>query len=255
MSVFEKYSSYYDLLYKDKDYAGEAKFVLARIAQHMSNAFSILEFGCGTGTHARLFATAGLEVHGIDYSDEMLRIARQGSSELPSAVNGRLSFARGDIRNYRADKLFDVVTALFHVVSYQTSNEDLIASMRTAKEHLKDGGIFLFDYWFGPAVLALRPDIRVKRMESDDIRVTRIAEPLMNCNTSCVNVNYTLFVEDKRTRATEQFTENHMMRYLFPMEVELLAQAIGMRVLESFEWMTGKSPDLSTWGVCTVLGQ
>src|SRR6202021_2412457 len=96
---------------------------------------------------------------------------------LPPETARRLTFSSGDIRNYRAGKRFDVVAALFHVMSYQTSNEDLLAAMVTAKEHLTPEGIFIFDYWYAPAVLTQQPSIRVKRMESDRLEVTRIAEP------------------------------------------------------------------------------
>lgn len=255
MSVFEKYSQYYDLLYQDKDYLAEARFVLDTIARHASRAAGILEFGCGTGAHASLFASSGLTVHGVDLSGDMLTRARTRCNALPPETARRLTFSAGDIRTYRTDRRFDVVAALFHVMSYQTSNEDLLAALHTAKEHLSEDGIFIFDYWYGPAVLMQRPSVRVKRMDSDQLSVTRIAEPRMNAEKSCVEVNYTVFVCDKKSNVIEQMAETHVMRYLTGAEVHLLAQSAGLRVLESCEWMTRRTPDFDTWGVCTVLGR
>ena len=53
---------------------------------------------------------------------------------------------------------FDAVIALFHVVSYQTTEHDLRATFATAARHLNPGGVLLFDVWHGPAVLAQQPE-------------------------------------------------------------------------------------------------
>ena len=50
--AFDTYARYYDLLYRDKDYAGEAAYVASHIRQHAPEAARILELGCGTGAHA-----------------------------------------------------------------------------------------------------------------------------------------------------------------------------------------------------------
>ena len=56
MSVFGGYSRYYDLLYRDKDYAGEVAFVHGIIDEHAPQAQSLLDLGCGTGAHAAILA-------------------------------------------------------------------------------------------------------------------------------------------------------------------------------------------------------
>ena len=43
MSVFDGYARYYNLLYRDKDYAAEARHVHDIIQKHASGARSILE--------------------------------------------------------------------------------------------------------------------------------------------------------------------------------------------------------------------
>ena len=53
---FEKYSYYYDLLYKDKNYEAEADYVKTKLLQQKQNIKTILEFGSGTGRHAKLLA-------------------------------------------------------------------------------------------------------------------------------------------------------------------------------------------------------
>ncbi|MGA2463631.1 MAG: class I SAM-dependent methyltransferase [Thermodesulfobacteriota bacterium] len=158
-TVFADYARYYDLLYRDKDYAAEAEYVADLIRKFHPSARSILELGSGTGIHATLLAEKGYEVTGIDLSLDMVNIARSNveATPQPSTLNLQPIFLEGDIRDIRLNKRFDAVIALFHVISYQTTNEDVTAAFETARQHLNSGGIFIFDIWYGPAVLTERP--------------------------------------------------------------------------------------------------
>lgn len=252
MSVFGNYSRYYDLLYRDKNYQGEAQFIDQLIQNYYPKSQSILELGCGTGNHAILLAKEGYSIHGIDLSEEMLQQARDRLSGISSHLASRLSFSSGDIRKTRLNQKFDVVLSLFHVISYQTTNEDLQAAFATVKEHLKPGGIFIFDCWYGPAVLSEPPAVRVKRLENEEIQIIRIAEPLMFANDNLVDVNYQVFIKDKKSGVVDELQETHRMRYLFQPEIKLLLNQLNLNVVDYKEWMTGNTPSGKTWGVYFV---
>ncbi|BAZ22583.1 putative methyltransferase [Kalymmatonema gypsitolerans NIES-4073] len=252
MNVFGNYARYYNLLYRDKNYTGEAQFVHQLLQSHAPHTKSILDLGCGTGTHALLLAKEGYKVNGVDLSADMLHQASDRLSQLPTELASRLEFSQGDIRTVRLDKQFDAVIALFHVISYQTTNEDLQAAFATVKAHLKPGGIFIFDVWYGPAVLSDRPTIRVKRLEDEEISVTRVAEPVMHPNDNLVDVNYQVFIRDKNSGAVEELQETHRMRYLFQPEIELFVADSNLKSVDSREWMTNNLPGFNTWGVYFV---
>lgn len=255
MSVFSNYARYYDLLYRDKDYVCEADYVHRLLQRYAPHTKTILELGCGTGHHATLLAQKAYEIHGIDFSQDMLKVANQRLAQMPEELARKLSFTQGDVRNYRTERCFDAVISLFHVMSYQTSNTDLHAAFETAKTHLKPKGVFIFDCWYGPAVLTEQPSVRIKRLEDDVIRVTRLAEPLMYPNDNQVKVNYDVFVQDKKTGAVEKTHETHLMRYLFTPEVDGLFAAQDMARVGAEEWLTGKAPGFDTWSVCFVGGK
>jgi SAM-dependent methyltransferase len=256
MSVFGKYSHYYNLLYKDKDYAGEARYIHDIIRQHAPGAQSVLDLGCGTGRHDFELARLGYEVTGVDMSAEMLAAARSrlaaGCPNLSSERPCPLNFHSGDIRNVRLNRTFDVVVSLFHVMSYQLTNEDLQAAIYTAGAHLKPGGLFIFDFWYGPAVLTDQPVVRIKRLEDDEISVTRIAEPVMHFNENVVDVNYDVLITDKATGTMERLQETHRMRYLFIPEIERLYDMAGMKSINFGEWLGTKPAGKDTWGVIAV---
>lgn len=244
--VFNDYAKYYDLLYSDKDYPAEASYVNDLIKRFSDSAHTILELGSGTGKHAALLAEKGHSVCGVERSDEMLEQSIRNYS------NGSVKFKFGDVRSFRAEERYDVVMSLFHVMCYQTTNADLLAAFETASHHLKKGGVFIFDFWYGPAVLNKNPEVRVKRMDDEHYSVVRIAEPELYPNENAVNVNFEMMVTNKSSGKVDRIMEKHRMRYLFMPEIELFFQKVGLIKTASYEWMTMKDPSLSSWNVCVV---
>jgi SAM-dependent methyltransferase len=248
--VFDVYAAYYDLLYQDKDYRAETQFVHVLLAKHgVRTGGKLLELGCGTGKHADAFARLAYRLQGVDLSPAMVEAANAGKR---ADVAEQLKFSVGDVRAVRMDQKFDAVISLFHVASYQITNADLRAMFQTAAEHLKPGGVFLFDCWYGPAVLADRPAVRIKRMHNDAIEVLRIAEPVMHPNENVVDVNYTVQVKQSGQERVSEFREQHRMRYLFAPEVELLLLQSGMRQLELVDSSTGKPTGFESWAATFV---
>jgi len=238
--VFNTYARYYDLLYKDKDYAIEASYIDALIKKHRPEAKSIFNLGCGTGKHDACFEKKGYSVCGVDLSDVMLAEAKK------RAVPGRLEFLRGDVRTVELGRKFDVVISLFHVMSYQTQNDDILAAFRTAEKHLVPGGIFIFDFWYGTGVFNDPPVVRVKRLEDEAIRVVRIAEPVMKKDKNVVDVNYQVITLDKGSGQWSELYETHSMRYFFLPEIENYLLNTGFSMKDACEWMSDK-PLSSGW--------
>jgi SAM-dependent methyltransferase len=249
MNFLKNYSHYYNLIYQDKDYVVEVNYTLSLLNKHQPNLESILEFGCGTGNHALILAEKGYQIDGFDLSAEMIAIANEKLQKLPQDIASRVSFKQGDLRTICIEKQYDVVIALFHVMSYQISNEDLSAAFATAKNHLKPGGIFLFDCWYGPGVLSDRPVTRVKRLEDEHTSIVRIAEPVMFPDDNLVDVNYQIFINHKQTATQENFRETHRMRYLFKPEVRFFLEKHQLELLDCYE--ENPSPDRTTsaWSV------
>lgn len=253
MTVFGGYARYYDLLYRDKDYRGETEFVERLIRMHASGARRVLELGCGTGIHGAMLAEKDYDVVGIDRSEDMLSAAAQRVAGLSQAIAKRVRFIRGDVRDFQVEGRFDAVISLFHVLSYQLTNDDLRAVFSQVKAHLAPGGVFIFDCWYGPAVLTDRPTVRVKRFEDASTSVTRIAVPTLHPNLNRVDIQYQLFVKDNGSGTIEELSELHQMRYLFRPELELLAEAAGLRIESCGAWMSDREPDFSTWYVYFVV--
>lgn len=250
--VFDAYSRYYDLLYRDKDYSREAAYVASRLRAYAPAAVQLLDLGCGTGVHAGALAGMEYSVHGVDLSEGMIESALRRRSGLAPDIAARLTFSQGDIRDHRVARPADAVVSLFHVMSYQTSNADLRLALATAHAALSPGGVFFFDFWYGPAVLTQRPDVRVRRLEDEHIRVTRVAEPVLRTRENVVDVGFTVFVEDKVSGQLSELREVHPMRYLFLPELEDLVTP-AFEILDIHAWMADRPPEPGDWAAAVTL--
>lgn len=244
-SIFNNSASIYDLLYEEKDTSGEVRWISSELeAVRLKNGAKILEIGSGTGRHARAFADLGFSVTAVEPSEPMLKRA---------TPHDQVSYLLGDGGSIRINEEFDVVLALFHVVSYQSSLSKVSDFFETASRHLKTGGVFGFDVWYSPAVMSLRPERRILTKENAQLRVTREATPSEDVQNSRVDVCYTYTVEELNSGEVNSFEEIHAMRHFTQGEIQLLADSHGFTIVGAREFMSDREPSRDTWGVWFTL--
>ena len=248
MSAFGQYAPWYDLLYEDKDYVSETSFVEQQLLDHGAKRGSLLDLGCGTGVHALEFARKGWTVTGIDISADMV----QRAEKRLAGTTQKVQFRFGDVCDAGPERDFDAVVSLFHVASYQISRGHLEAMLATANAALKPGGILLFDYWYGGAVLAQGVETRVKVVERPPLRVTRIAQSEHDETEATVRVNYTLFCEDTASATIKRVDEVHRLHYWFPFEIESALRATGFDPIGHYAWLSNQPPVSTNWAAYSV---
>lgn len=243
METFKDYAYYYNAFYKDKNYAQEARQVDSLLKKYGDHIGSILNFGCGTGKHDVELKRLGYQCAGVDISKDMVEIARKNAS----AFDMDIVFTVADIREYQPVRTWDAVISLFHVMSYQNTNEDVLAVLKAARKSLGSNGIFLFDVWYGPGVLSDRPSVRVKEAEDGENRLIRIARPVMHAKENVVDVCYEALIINKATGITKCITEVHSMRYFFTPELERLLSEAGFELLENIDCVSEREADYNSW--------
>lgn len=242
MSSFREYARYYDLFYSNKDYATEAKSVSDLIKKYQtSNDNKLLVAGCGTGRHDREFYKLGYkDIYAIDLSEDMIRIARE------HAFDG-MNYSVADIRMFECDKHFDCAVSLFHVISYQRSNEDIKNAFKCISRALTRGGVLVFDIWYGPGVIRDLPSVRYRELEDEKYTFQRVATPDLFPNENSVDVNYHISVIDKENNTVQKIEEKHQMRYFFKPEIEEYLNQAGFELLECVDCNTYSTPDFNSW--------
>lgn len=246
------YASAYDALYQDKDYDSECDQIERAFHAYGHSITSVLDLGCGTGSHAIPLAQRGYNVVGVDRSAEMLARAREKANSL--ALGDTLSLHRCDIHQLDLQLQFDAVMMMFAVLGYQLQNTDVISALSTARRHLRREGLFVFDVWYGPAVLHQRPSPRIKIIPTDGGQILRVVSGALDIRQHLCAVDYRMWqLEDDRLVANTE--EKHSMRYFFPLELELLLQSSGFRLLRLGAFPDfDEEPTEAAWNVLGIAG-
>jgi SAM-dependent methyltransferase len=240
------YADAYDYLYSDKDYAKECELVERLLRTYGDGSVhSVLDLGCGTGNHALSLAERGYVVVGVDRSHNMLESARKKAGR--QKIEGNVSFYEGDIRSFQVDHSFDACLMMFAVLGYQLENADVLAALRTARKHMRAGGLLMFDVWYGPTVLRQGPGDRFKRIQTKTGQILRLASGGLDVQNHLCKVTYHLWKVDG-DRLIGETTETHLMRFFFPLELNLFLECsdfapVRLGAFPQFD----RDPDETTW--------
>lgn len=231
----KKYAEIYDLIYSKKDYLKESNWI-EKIFMRYSDKKpgKILELGCGTGNYTEIFAKKGYEITGVDFSRYMIEIAKRKARlnklEIP--------YFRRDIRELNLRKKFDLCLMLFNVVGYLNRDSDIINCFKSVREHLVEGGLFLFDFWFAQAVLNIKPSRRINVLQNGDLTIVKISSPVMK--KSVIDIFIKIFISNKN-KFVEKFNEKHRARFFSPEEYRGLLKTGGFKIIKETPFLNSKN--------------
>lgn len=138
--LYRRFARYYDLIYQWMDYHGESEFIKKVVEQYKSSeGMDLLDVACGTGSHAHYLQNS-FNILGLDINPEMLEIARE---KLPE-----MEFVEGDMKKMNLQQEFDTIICLFSAINYHTSLDELERTFKGFHNHLKPGGVLIFDLGF-----------------------------------------------------------------------------------------------------------
>jgi SAM-dependent methyltransferase len=178
----------------------------------------------------------------------MLQRARKRISRFPGAELVESSIASLRIPG----KQWDAAVMMFAVLSYHTSEEEILGALRAAREHLRPGALFVADVWYGPAVLASPPSARTTSIGDESEGWIRHVDSDHDPARQLVAVQYRLErLEDGKPHAESR--ERHVMRYLFPREIAILLELSGFRLVHLGDWPALDAPPGSSgYAACVV---
>jgi SAM-dependent methyltransferase len=182
---------------------------------------SALELGIGTGRVALPLASRGVPVHGIELSKAMVaRLrAKPGGDDIGVTI--------GDFATATVDATFSVAYLVFNTIGNLTTQAAQVACFRNAAAHLEPGGCFVIEVGV-PALQSLPP--------GETARVFHISETRWGID------EYDVAGQGLRSHHFEVIDGNveHFsvpFRYVWPSELDLMAQLAGMRLRERWsDW-------------------
>lgn len=224
------FHDHYDRLYAAKNHAGEAACVLGLLG--LRAGARLLEVGCGTGLHSRVFAGAGLEVTAVDTDAAMIARARTAGI---GADFHALPVEELD------DREFDGAAALFNVANYITRRDALVSAFTGIARRLLPGAGFAFDCWNGIAVLADPPRNEVRWVESDGWRYEMDIAAEMDAMHQTARIR-NRFTAVGPAGEREAFSHDLVHRLWTPAELRDALGEAGFAEVEFLRWMQPGDP-------------
>jgi SAM-dependent methyltransferase len=143
---FGSLSHYAEPSYYDKCYASRRDDIAFYLDQASAReAASVLEYGCGNGRITLPLARQGHHVFGLDLSQPMLDAFKLRLGSEPDEVRDRISLVRGDMRDKRLRRRFDLVLCTFNTFLHLYERQDVERYLARVRGHLRPGGRFVFD--------------------------------------------------------------------------------------------------------------
>ncbi|MCL7377723.1 class I SAM-dependent methyltransferase [Streptomyces sp. 35G-GA-8] len=181
-----------------------------------------LELGIGTGRVALPLALRGVPVHGIDMSRAM--VARLGAKPGGDAIGVTI----GDFATTRVAGTFSVVYLVFNTIMNLTTQAAQVACFRNAAAQLAPGGCFVIE--------VMVPELRKLPAGQNIVPVhvspTRWAFDAYDVATQAMSSNYIEVGDGHGEYRSIPF------RYVWPAELDLMAQLAGLRLRERWDGWT-----------------
>ena len=180
-----------------------------------------LELGIGTGRIALPLHERGVEVAGIDLSEAMVaRLrAKPGGADLEVTI--------GDFAHTRLAGRFRVAYLVFNTIMNLTTQEDQVACFRNVAAHLEGGGRFVIEVGV-PDLQRLPPGERFRPFTVSESRIG--LDEIDTATQRLVSHHYRIEGEHCQLHSIP-------FRYVWPAELDLMAQLAGMRLLERWaDW-------------------
>lgn len=215
MKPYIESAKYYDLIYLSK--AQDMYRSSLRDIFHFSDELlkrepkSLIDFGCGTGNHAVELAKRGIQVFGIDLSNEQISIALQKQEEFPKL----LEFIQGDMGNLPdIGKEYEVGASFFGSFCYLLEEKQIISFLNRSWNMIKKGGFLFLEIWNSLGVQDKSKHFF--EFEDGDMKLLRFNHTLMDPKTAIAEMPMR-YIIIKNSVVLADFTElHHLKTYTIP---------------------------------------
>ena len=137
MDAYHNLAASYDRLTNDVDYEATVTFYEEILKREGLKPRTCVDLACGTGSVTAILMKKGLQVTGVDLSEEMLTVASQ---KAPGAW-----FICQPLQELKLPRAVDLAVCALDSLDYITDPKDCEEAIRRIYKSLNPGGIFIFD--------------------------------------------------------------------------------------------------------------
>ena len=141
MDAYHELAKSYDRLTNDVDYEATVAFYMEILKREGLKPRTCVDLACGTGSVTAILARLGLDVVGVDMSEEMLTEAFQKVQDMEHPPR----FVCQLLQELKLPRAVDLAVCALDSLDYITNPDDCAEAIRRVYKHLNPGGIFIFD--------------------------------------------------------------------------------------------------------------
>ncbi|TLZ64659.1 MAG: class I SAM-dependent methyltransferase [Methanobacteriota archaeon] len=227
---YGRFAKYYDFIYERLlDYGEDVRYLEAIFRKFLpQKPRTILDLGCGTGSHDLPLARRGFALTGLDLSASQLAIARRKARE----AGLRIRFVRGDMRSFDLRTEFDAAICMFGAFGYLLKTADVLRSLRSIGRNLSPEGLFAFEFWQSSAV---RPSPYQSwfHRKGREFELVRLSEARYDFQSKVLAVDFR-FVILRGRRVLDRFDEVHRVRTYSVPEMRTVLRRGGFDLVRAF---------------------
>ena len=229
--MYNKFAYVYDRLIDDVDYKSWVDYYLKIFKRYGLKPTLGLDLGCGTGNMTTELSLRGIDMTGIDISEDMLMVARDKS------VGKDILYLNQDMTEFELYGTVSFVISSLDCINYITDKRDLLKVFKLVNNYLDPGGLFVFD---------INTKYKLENVLGDNTFI------LENENSFCAWQNeydkkrricdffLTFFTKDKD--GYSRFDEHHSERAYSIEEITALIEKSGMKLLKVYNPLSFDAP-------------
>lgn len=216
-------AGYYDALYPDF----ESPLVIDFLESLGHPGGSVLELGIGTGRIGLPLAEHGYQVHGVEASTGMIEVLRGKPG------SDKLKITEADFTTMDLGEKFDVVLAPFNVLCCPLTQQDQKRTMQSIARHLNPGGVAVIET-FDPA------EFHTQTQQITNTHPLGEDEVLLENIRTLPEAQIMIVVNSLFRKSAAPQVSTLTMRYLWPSEIDLMADVAGMEIVNRFGGWHGR---------------
>lgn len=138
--MYESFARVYDTFMDNVPYDKWAKDFTDIMKQYHIEDGIVLDLGCGTGSLSIRLSNVGYDMIGIDYSMDMLNIAREKSEGMD------ILYLEQDMREFELYGTVRAVLCVCDSINYILEPEEVVGVFSLVDNYLDPNGLFIFDF-------------------------------------------------------------------------------------------------------------
>ena len=236
MESYSQFAIFYDRLMSDVDYKARTAYLLKLFKKYGKTPTLLLDLACGTGGFSNEMSRRGIEVIGVDMSEEMLSAARENSADMGTNVLFLCQKAE-DLNLYGT---VDGAICCLDSVNHITNKKNLKKAFEKVSLFLEKDCLFIFD---ANTVYKHKEVLGNNTFVIEEENVYCVWQNEFDEKKLLTDISLDFFVYDEESDMYERFTEDFSERAYADDELIDLLEKCGFSVEAIYGDLTDEKPD------------